>query len=292
MTELLQGFDDRFVESYGLRIRVRSCGQGPALLLLHGHPQTHVMWHRVAPMLVNEFTVVLADLPGYGDSSAPESSPEHSPYTKRAMARILVDVMGQLGHPRFMVAGHDRGGRCAYRMALDFPDCVLKLAVMDIIPTGEAFRRITVDFAHEFWHWFFLSQPTPVPEQMIGANPEAYYFRGDRSIHDPTALAEYLRCVHDPATVHAMCEDYRAGINFDRQLDDADFAFGRRIDCPVLVLWAEKDKLGEWYDVMDVWRGWADDVRGWAIPSGHYMAEENSKETYEALAAFFRHART
>jgi haloacetate dehalogenase len=287
MTDLFPEFDDRFVESGGVSIRVRSGGSGAPLLLLHGHPQTHVMWHRITPMLANDFKVVLADLPGYGDSSAPESAPDHSPYTKRAMAQILVDIMANLGHRTFMIAGHDRGGRCAYRMALDFPDRVEKLATLDIIPTGEAFRRITVEFAHEYWHWFFLSQPAPIPEEMIAANPEAYYFRGDRSIHDPAALGEYLRCVHNPATVHAMCEDYRAAIGFDRELDDADSAVGLKVQCPVLVLWAEHNHLGGWYDVLEVWRGWASDVRGSSIPSGHYMAEERPVETYNALAEFF-----
>jgi haloacetate dehalogenase len=246
------------------------------------------MWHRVAPRLAEEFTVVLADLPGYGDSSASATDAEGSPYTKRAMARILVDVMEQLGHHRFAVAGHDRGGRCAYRMALDFPDRVSKLAVLDIIPTGETFARITVDFAFGYWHWFFLSQPAPLPELLIGADPDAYYFRGDRSLHDPAALAEYLRCVRDPATVHAMCEDYRAAIGFDRELDDSDKLAGRRIDCPVLVLWGALGKLDGWYDVLDVWRGWADNVRGEAMQSGHYIAEERPEETIRAFSEFFR----
>jgi haloacetate dehalogenase len=286
MTDLFPGFDDQFVEDNGVSIRIRCGGNGPPLLLLHGHPQTHLMWHRIVPRLSGSFRVVLADLPGYGDSSRPESNERHEPYSKRSMSNILVGVMEQLGYTRFTVVGHDRGGRVGYRMAIDHPKRVERLAVLDIIPTGEAYRRTDRRFAFGYFHWFFLSQPEPFPEQMINSNPDAFYFRGDRSIHEPAALAEYLRCVHDPATVHAMCEDYRAGISIDRELDEQDMDAGRKIGCPTLVLWAGHGELGNWYDVAAVWRAWADDLTVQAVDAGHYMAEQAPSETLAALEPF------
>src|SRR5918911_1666 len=204
---MFEGFELSMIDVGEAVIRVRHGGSGPPLLLLHGNPQTHLMWHRVAPRLALDFTVVAADLRGYGDSSKPPTSPDHAPYSKRAMARDQVEVMRQLGFERFFVVGHDRGGRCAYRMALDHPQRVLKLAVLDIVPTGEVFRRADMQFALGFWHWFFLAQPYPLPERLIGADPDAFYFRGDRSRFHPEALADYLRCVHRPETIPAMCED-------------------------------------------------------------------------------------
>jgi haloacetate dehalogenase len=201
------------------------------------------------------------------------------------MARDQVALMRQLGHERFAVAGHDRGGRVAYRLALDHPERVTKLAVLDIIPTGEAFRRADMAFALGYWHWFFLAQPAPLPEELIGCNPENYYFRGDRGIFAPEALAEYLRCVRDPATIHAMCEDYRAGATIDFQLDEADRG-ARRNGCPVLTLWGRRGALETWYDVPAIWRDWADDVRGRSLDCGHYLAQEAPGETYAELRAF------
>jgi haloacetate dehalogenase len=202
------------------------------------------------------------------------------------MARDQVAVMRQLGFEQFFVAGHDRGARCAYRMALDHPERVLKLAVLDIIPTGEAFRRTDMAFGLGFWHWFFLAQPYDLPERLIGANPDNFYFRGSREMFAPEALADYLRCIHNPETIHAMCEDYRAGATFDYALDEADRG-KRRIACPVLALWSLRGELEEWYDVLSVWRDWADDVRGRALDCGHYLAEEAPDETYTELHAFF-----
>jgi haloacetate dehalogenase len=267
-------------------IRVRCGGNGPPLLLLHGHPQTHVMWHKLAPRLAEEFTAVCADLRGYGDSSKPTTPPDHEPYSKRAMARDKVKVMRQLGFDRFSVAGHDRGGRCAYRLALDHPECVLKLAVLDIIPTGEMWRRADMAFGLVNWHWFFLAQPYPFPEQLIMADPDAYYYREGRERFDPEALEDYLRCVHNPDTVHAMCEDYRAGATFDYQLDEADRGT-KRIACPVLALWSRQEELERWYDVLGIWHDWADDVRGRGLDCGHFLAEEAPEETYRELHAFF-----
>ena len=281
---MFEGFELSTIETEEATIRVRRGGSGPPVLLLHGHPQTHVMWHKVAPLLARDFTVVVADLRGYGDSSKPPTTPDHEPYSKRAMARDQVAVMRQLGFEAFAVVGHDRGARCGYRMALDHPERVHKLAVLDIVPTFEAFNRANMAFGLGYWHWFFLAQPHPLPEQMIGADPDAYYFR-NRDLFAPEALADYLRCVHDPATIHAMCEDYRAGASYDFDLDAQDRGT-RKIACPVLALWGLRGFLDRNYDVLAIWRDWADDVRGGSIDCGHYLAEEAPQETYDALVAF------
>ena len=283
---MFEGFTLAMIDTGEAVLRVRHGGSGPPLLLLHGHPQTHVMWHKLAPRLAQDFSVVMADLRGYGDSSKPPTAPDHAPYSKRAMARDQLALMRQLGYEQFYVAGHDRGARCAYRMALDHPDRVRKLAVLDIIPTYEAFRRADMAFGLGYWHWFFLAQPAPLPERMIGANPDNYYFRDRRDLFSPEALADYLRCVHNPETIHAMCEDYRAGATIDYALDEADWG-RRRINCPLLALWARHGQVEAWYDVLAIWRDWATDVRGRAIDSGHYLAEEAPDETYAELAAFF-----
>jgi haloacetate dehalogenase len=283
---MFEGFALSMIDTSEAVIRVRHGGSGPPLLLLHGHPQTHVMWHAIAPQLAQNFSVVAPDLRGYGDSSKPATTPDHMPYSKRAMARDQVEVMRQLGFEQFFVAGHDRGGRCAYRLALDHPERVRKLALLDIIPTGEAFRRANMTFGLGFWHWFFLAQPFPLPEHMIACNPDNYYFRAGRDKFHPEALADYLRCCHDPATIHAMCEDYRAGATIDYQLDEADRT-ARRIECPVLVLWSKQGELEAWYDVLAIWRDWANDVSGHAIDAGHYLAEEAPEQTFAALHEFF-----
>jgi haloacetate dehalogenase len=283
---MFEGFELSTIDTGEATIRARRGGSGPPLLLLHGHPETHAMWSRVAPRLADDFTVVATDLRGYGQSSKPETTPDHEPYSKRAMARDQVEVMRRLGFERFSLAGHDRGGRCAYRLALDHPERVEKLAVLDIVPTADMWRRVDMEFGLVDWHWFFLAQPAPFPEELIGSNPDAYYFRGDRSRFDPEALEDYLRCVRNPATIHAMCEDYRAGATIDYELDEADRG-RRRIACPVLALWSGRDELGRWFDVLDVWRDWADDVRGGPIDGGHFLAEEAPDETYAALYEFF-----
>lgn len=283
---MFEGFHLSMIDTGEAVLRVRHGGSGPPLLLLHGHPQTHVMWHKIAPRLARDFTVVAPDLRGYGDSSKPPTTPDHEPYSKRAMARDQVALMQHLGFDRFFVAGHDRGGRCAYRLALDHPDRVLKLAVLDIIPTGEVWRRANMEFGLAYWHWFFLAQPFPLPENLLGAHPEHYYFRSGRERFAPEALQDYLRCVHNPETIHAMCEDYRAAATLDYELDESDRDV-KRILCPVLALWAKQGSLEKWYDVLDIWRGWADDVRGKGIDCGHYLAEEAPEETYTELRAFF-----
>lgn len=283
---MFEGFELERIRAGSVEMRVRRGGHGPPLLLLHGHPQTHVMWHRIAPRLAADFSVVAPDLTGYGESSKPKTTSDHEPYSKRAMARDQVALMRELGFERFFVAGHDRGGRCAYRMALDHPERVQKLAVLDIIPTGDAFRGADMRFALGFWHWFFLAQPYDLPERLIGADPDAYYFRGSRELFAPDALEDYLRSVHDSGTIHAMCEDYRAGASLDFDHDEADRG-KKRIACPVLVLWSRRDELEAWYDVLAIWREWADDVTGQPLDCGHYLAEEAPDETYAELRAFF-----
>ena len=288
---MFEGFALDRIDTGEAVLRVRHGGSGPPILLLHGHPQTHVMWHRIAPRLAEEFSVVAPDLRGYGESSKPATTPDHEPYSKRAMARDAVALMGALGFERFSVAGHDRGARVAYRLALDHRERVERVAVLDVIPTGETWSRADRRFMLGWWHWAFLAQPAPLPETLIGADPDAYYFRGDRSRFDPDALAEYLRCASDPVTIHAMCEDYRAGATYDFELDRADRAAGRRIDCPVLVLWGRRNDLGDLFgDPLAIWREWADDVRGRPLDCGHYLAEEAPAETYDELRRFFGEA--
>lgn len=271
-------------------IALRYGGSGPPLLLLHGHPQTHVMWHLIAPRLAETYTVVCPDLRGYGDSSKPPTTADHEPYSKRAMARDQVEVMQALGFERFAVVGHDRGGRCAYRLALDHPDRVSALAVLDIVPTGEHFWRTDMAFAMGYWHWFFLAQPHPLPERLIAGDPDAFYLRRARGAFTEEALAEYRRAYTNPDTIHAMCEDYRAAAGYDLALDKADKEAGRRIACPVLALWGERANMPDWYDVVEVWRDWADDVEGRGIDCGHYLAEEAPDETLAALEPFLAKA--
>ncbi len=245
------------------------------------------MWHAVAPRLAADFTVVAPDLRGYGGSSRPATVPDHETYSKRAMARDQIALMRALGFDRFDVAGHDRGGRVAYRLALDHPGAVSKLAILDILPTGEHFRRADYDFGMGYWHFFFTAQPYPLPERMIAGDPDAFYFRGNRAFFHPDAWAEYWSTLRDPATQHALCEDYRAGATYDFRLDEEDRG-KKRIVCPTLILWASEGPLNKLYDVMSVWRDWAADVRGHVIRAGHYFAEENPDDTYKALREFFR----
>jgi haloacetate dehalogenase len=275
-------------------IRLRRGGSGPPLLMLHGNPQTHAMWHAVAPALARRFTVVCPDLRGYGGSFKPDATADHAPYAKRAMAQDVVAVMQHLGHPRFLVASHDRGARVAHRLALDHPERVLRLAVLDIVPTIEHFERTDMQFALGYYHWFWLAQPHPFPETLINAAPDAWFAahtsREPRSadFFHPEALADYMAAVHDPNMIRGMCEDYRAAANIDL-LHDREFrAAGRKVQCPMLVLWGAKGKIAQWYEPLQIWRPYcAAEVTGGALPTGHYLAEEAPQALLERFEAFF-----
>jgi haloacetate dehalogenase len=275
-------------------VLARVGGSGPPLLVLHGYPQTHLMWHSAAPQLAERFTVVAADIPGYGGSFRPAPAPDHAPHSKRALAEDLVAAIAELGFERFAVAGHDRGGRVAYRMALDHPDRVTRLAVLDIVPTGDVWARADRMFAIGYWHWPFLAQPAPLPERLIGSDPDAYWqhhlrrigLGGEPGRYPDEVLAAYRAQLDEPAVVEAICEDYRAGATIDVEHDEADRDL-RRIDCPVLVLWAARGALPLFYgDVLAVWRAWADDVRGEALDASHFLVEDRPEESAAALTAF------
>lgn len=268
-------------------LRVRHGGSGPPLLLLHGYPETHMMWREVAGALSKDFTVIAPDLRGYGKSTKPPSTPDHETSSKRAMARDAISLMRHFGFDRFDIAGHDRGGRVGYRLALDHPHAVRRLSILDIIPTGEVWARADARFALGYWHWSFLVQANA--EALIQPDPELFFFRAQfRSILTgfEEAYGDYLNCAKDPAVIHAMCEDYRAGASYDRLLDEADRAAGRKIACPVQVLWGAKGALAAWYDTLAVWSEWASDLRGQAIDCGHFLPEEKPIETLAALRSF------
>lgn len=289
--ELFPGFTTHRIQTAETEIRSVVGGNGPPLLLLHGYPQTHAMWHRVAPALAREYTVVCADLRGYGDSGKPPSDSTHAAYSKRAMARDMVELMRDLGHARFRLAGHDRGARVAHRLCLDHPDVVSHVAMLDISPTRTMYARTNQAFATAYYHWFFLIQPFDLPERMIGADPVYYLHRklggwGTGLAHfDARALAEYERCFKDPATIHASCEDYRAAASIDLEHDAAGAA--QRIACPLLVLWGERGVVNRLFSPPDDWREVADDVRARMLAAGHYLAEEVPNETLRELTAFF-----
>jgi haloacetate dehalogenase len=283
---VFEGFGSRRIAVDGTTVNAVVGGDGPPLLLLHGYPQTHAMWHRVAPVLARRFTVVCADLRGYGDSGVPRSDPEHSAYSKRTMANDQLQLMRELGFPRFGLVGHDRGARVARRLALDHPQSVTRLAVLDIVPTATIYARLDRVRAATVWRYFFLTQPFGLPERLIGAS-RGYYldwtFRewaGDDDVLDPVARAEYERCF-DEATIHASCEDYRAGASIDLVHDREDAV----IRCPVFVLWSAAG-LGAAYDVLAIWREQAADVRGHALDCGHFLAEERPDEVASELASF------
>lgn len=291
---LFPGFRLLDVATSGARIRVRTGGQGPALLLLHGYPQTHALWHKLADRLSRRFTLVCADLRGYGDSEKPPTDAEHAPYSKRAMAQDMAEVMTALGHQHFFVGAHDRGARVGHRLALDHPGRVARLATLDIAPTREMYAGTGDAFARAYWHWFFLIQPAPFPERMIGADPEAYWRKkcgsgsAGLSPFSKEALADYLRCFADPATIHASCEDYRAAATIDIRHDDEDG--GRKLEQPLLALWGEHGVIGRCFDPLALWRLRADDVRGHSLPGGHYLAEELPDAVAAEFLAFFGEA--
>lgn len=276
-----EGFVLEHVDTGEATLRVRHGGSGSPVVLLHGHPRTHATWHMVAADLARDYTVVCPDLRGYGESQKVE------PYTKRAMAGDIRRLMATLGHERFLLVGHDRGGYVAHRLAVDHPDAVEKLAFMGTVPLGEAVARTNAKFAQAWWHWFFFAQTEKPAERFINADPDAWYRAGPEHMGQE-AFDDLRRALHDPEVVHAMLEDYRAGLRADREHDDADRAAGRRTQCPVLVVWALRDDAEELYgDLLAIWREWADDVRGAPIDSGHHMAEEAPAELATALRAFF-----
>jgi haloacetate dehalogenase len=282
-----EGFQLSQVDVGEVALRVRHGGSGPPLLLLHGYPETHMMWSQVAGDLARDFTVIAPDLRGYGRSTPPADSEDHETYSKRAMARDAIALMAHFGFERFDVAGHDRGGRVAYRLALDHPQAVRRLTILDIIPTGEVWARADRRFALGYWHWSFLVQVNA--EALIQPNPELFFFQAQfRSIVKTfgEAYADYLACAREPSVIHAMCEDYRAGATYDRLLDEAEMAAGRTIACPVQVLWGGQGALSAWYDTLAIWREWAPDLRGQALDCGHFLPEEKPAETLALLRGF------
>jgi haloacetate dehalogenase len=267
-------------------LRVRHGGRGTPVMLLHGHPRTHTTWHRVAPLLAAEHTVICPDLRGYGESSKPPTTADHEPYSKRAMAGDCIALARALGHERFAIVGHDRGAYVAFRAALDHPRAIAALAVLDAIPIADALARTDATFAQAWWHWFFLGQTDKPAERLISTDPDEWY-GSDREQMGEGNYADYRRAIHDPQTVHAMCEDYRAGLGIDRAHDEADRGEGRQIACPTLVAWSAADDMETLYgDPLQPWRARGDDLRGVRIDSGHHMAEQAPEQLARELLAF------
>ncbi len=294
LPDLFPGFEKRTFKTSGAEIFARIGGEGPPLLLLHGYPQCHVMWHELAPALSVHFTCIFPDLRGYGSSSAPETDETHYAYSKRAMGEDFFELMDQLGHDTFTLIGHDRGARVGYRMALDKPEQIKRLALLDIVPTHTVWQHINIEDALKKYHWTFLAQPTPLPENLIARAPIDYLEHTlaswtashDLSAFSETALSHYRAFFSEPERIHAMCEDYRAGASYDLIEDDKDVGEDHKITCPTLVLWGENYSVGTTSNTLEVWREWCVDVQGHAINSGHFLAEENPQETIEALLAF------
>ena len=290
MPDFFPGFTQRRIETSGASINLVTGGSGPPLLLIHGYPQTHIMWRKVAPRLARDFTLVIPDLRGYGDSSKPSPGDDCINYSKRALAQDQVEVMAALGHTRFAVAGHDRGARVTHRLLRDHGDKITRAASLDIVPTLYRFETIDQKAATGSWHWFFLIQRSPFPEQMIAAQTELFLQKmlglsGTAGAHEPEAYAEYLRCFRDPETVRATCDEYRAGASIDLIHDRADLA--QKVKVPMLILWGTRSGQGSGYDLLKVWRDHADEVSGHGIDSGHFIPEEKPDEVYAALKAFF-----
>ncbi|WGS48733.1 alpha/beta hydrolase [Paraburkholderia sp. D15] len=287
-------FMDASAEVDGIRINAIRGGNGPAVLLLHGHPQTHAIWHKVAPTLARHFTVIAADLRGYGDSGKPQGAPDHGNYSKQRMAADQVALMQAQGFDAFAVIGHDRGGRVAARMALDHPRAVTKLVTLDVAPTLAMYEQTSFDFARAYWHWFFLVRPAPFPETLIRADPDLYLKQtiGARSAglapFTPQAYAEYLRCLSDPATAHGICEDYRASITIDLEHDRASLAQGQKIACDFLALWGAQGVIEQCFEPLAEWRQWSARVSGEALPCGHYIPEEAPELLLERVLPFLQ----
>lgn len=287
---MLEGFTRNRIRTSGASINTLVAGSGPPLLMLHGYPQSHIEWRHIAPRLAEEYTVVLTDLRGYGDSEKPASTADHRPYSKRVMAQDQVEVMERLGFDRFSVVGHDRGGRVAHRMALDHADRVAALVIQDIAPSRDMYLTADMRFGMVQYHWFFLAQPTDVPEVLLGHAPEYWVRqrlgREGRDFLEEEALVEYVRIFSDPAAIHATCEDYRAGATIDLEDDGEDLA--TKVACPTFIMWGERSFVGKQYDVMRVWGERCADVTGVALPCGHFLAEEVPDRTYDELVGFLR----
>jgi haloacetate dehalogenase len=289
---MFKDFERGIAQVNGMKIPYVKGGQGPALLLLHGHPQTKAIWHKVAPILAQRFTVVASDLRGYGDASKPVGSESHYNYSKREMARDQLELMQSLGLPQFDLVGHDRGGRVAHRLAADHPGAVKSLTVLDICPTLAMYEQTNMTFASAYWHWFFLIQPAPFPETLISQNPNFYFSKlmGNRSAglspFTEEAWAEYMRCGADPETIHGMCEDYRAAATIDLTHDRADREIGRRLKMPLLVLWGQNGVIEKCFKPIQEWQRVALDVRGHSLESGHYIPEEAPDALLAALNDF------
>ncbi|MBM1817720.1 alpha/beta fold hydrolase [Pseudosulfitobacter pseudonitzschiae] len=290
--KLLPGFERRWITIDNTQILALIGGSGPPLLMLHGDPQTHLCWHHIAPRLVDRFTVVLTDLRGRGESHKPEPGQTPNAFAKRIMAAEQVSVMRQLGFERFALVGHDRGARVARRIALDHPDRVERLCVMDIVPALDLYQSTTSEIAQDYFYFFFLTQPYPQPERLIAGDPEGFqrqilFGLGDKPVpYDADALALYLALSSAPASVSAMCECFRAGYTIDREHDAADREAGRKIQCPTLVLWGEQSVIGRHFDVEAIWNSWCDDARFALMPSGHFIPEEAPDQAYAALNTF------
>ncbi|MGO4278820.1 haloacetate dehalogenase [Cupriavidus sp. OV038] len=291
---MFEGFRTHRIDSQGVAIHAVVGGEGPPLLLLHGHPQTHVIWHKVAGELARHFTVVATDLRGYGDSDKPVGLPDHANYSKRTMAADQMAVMRALGFERFRVLAHDRGARVAHRLALDHPQAVEKLVTLDIAPTLAMYAQTSEAFARAYWHWFFLIRPTPFPETLIEADPDLYLRQtmGSRSAglapFTEAALAEYLRCLKLPGAAHGLCEDYRASAGIDLEHDRADAEAGRQVECEMLALWGADGAVGKCFQPLEEWRKVARRVTGHALPSGHYIAEEVPEQLLAEVLPFLR----
>ena len=292
MSALLPGFEYRRVDVDGVTVNCATAGSGPPVLMLHGYPQNHLMWRDVAPALAEDHTVVLADLRGYGDSGKPEPDAAGEAYAKRSMAQDQVGLMRRLGFEQFQLVGHDRGARVSHRLALDHPDAVTRLAVLDIVPTRHMFHNVTRAMATAYYHWFFLPVGNGIPEQLIGADP-GYWIRsivgallGQGASLDAAVMADYIRCFSDPGTIAGSCADYRAGAGIDLVHDDESFAAGQKVDCPVLVLWGTQGFVGRGYEPLRVWQQYATDVRGTALPTGHFLPEEAPDLVSAALRDF------
>ena len=290
---MFKGYKKDTLRVNGIDISFRIGGRGPALLLLHGHPQTHVIWHKVADTLAEHFSVIAADLRGYGDSSKPSASQKHVAHSNRVMAQDMVDLMKRLGFEQFSILAHDRGARVSHRLAMDHPNLVERMILLDIAPTLSMYTQTNEEFARAYWHWFFLIRPAPLPEALIASDPELYLRRvmGTRSSgmspFTDEAFEEYLRCLRQPGSATGVCEDYRASATIDLEHDRADIEKGKKLACPLLVMWGSEGTVGRCFKPLNEWQKVADQVQGKPLPAGHYIAEEAPKQLLAELLPFF-----